>query len=198
MPPHLRSQITVKCGLLHPCRGNMKIMLPLSTIARFLPPGSDGIFIMLVLLKQYDPSLRVAEHAGLQPCVAERAARVEPLHQADEVGMMLVEWSDCRGLRVEDLAPARSRLERGQGILDLGDHLVDRVWLALPGEMDADGVLLVVHAHPQPIRGHPANLAHLQDWSDSVERARTASMAPTACLRGTRYSDWISSPLLGV
>ena len=30
-------------------------------------------------------SLRVAEHAGLQPCVAERAARIEPLHQADEV-----------------------------------------------------------------------------------------------------------------
>ena len=73
--------------------------------------------------KQCGPFLRVAEHAGLQPCVAERAARVEPLHQADEVGMALVERSDCRCVRVEDLAPVRARLERGQGILDLGDHL---------------------------------------------------------------------------
>ena len=122
---------------------------------------------MLVLLaKQDGPCLRVTEHVGLQPCVAERAAGVEPLHQADEVGMALVERSECRGLRVEDLAPVRAGLEWGQGILDLGDHPLDRVWLALPGEMDADGVLLIVHAHPQPIRGHPANLAHLQEWSD--------------------------------
>ena len=56
----------------------------------------------------------------------------------------------------------------GSVILDLGDHLLDRVWLALPGEVDADGVFLVVHAHPQPIRCHPANLAHQQDWSHPV------------------------------
>src|SRR6202035_5932577 len=82
--------------------------------------------------------------------------------------MALVERSDCRCVRMEDLAPVRARLERGKGILDLGDHLLDRVWLALPGEVDAHGVFLVVHAHPQPIRGHPANLAHLQDWSHPV------------------------------
>jgi hypothetical protein len=69
MPPHLRSQITVKCGLLHPCRGNMKIMLPLYTIARFLPLGSDGILIMLVLLRNsailpyVSPSTRAFSHA---------------------------------------------------------------------------------------------------------------------------------------
>src|SRR6266566_8928415 len=50
-------------------------------------------------------------------------------------------------------------------MLDLGDHLLDRLWLALPREVDADGVFLVVHAHPQLIRGHPANLARQQDWS---------------------------------
>src|SRR5438094_3852702 len=82
--------------------------------------------------------------------------------------MALVEQSNCRCVRMEDLAPVRARLERGQGILDLSDHLLDRVWLALPGEVDADGVLLVVHAHPQPIRSHPANFAHLQSWSDPV------------------------------
>src|SRR5437868_284446 len=86
--------------------------------------------------------------------------------------MALVEQSDCRCVRMEDLAPVRAHLERGKGILDLGDHLLDRVWLAFPGEVEADGVFLVVHAHPQPIRGHPANLAHLQDWSHPVcERA---------------------------
>src|SRR5947209_18445551 len=82
--------------------------------------------------------------------------------------MALVEQSDCRCVRMEDLAPVRARLERGKSILDLGDHLLDRVWLALPGEVDADGVFVVVHAHPQPIRGHPANLAQLQDWSPPI------------------------------
>lgn len=98
------------------------------------------------------PCLRVAEHAGLEPCDAERTARVESLHQADEVGMALAERSDCRYVRMEDLAPVRACLEGGKGIFDLGDHLLDRVWLALPGEVDGDGVFLVVHAHPQSIR----------------------------------------------
>ena len=134
---------------------------------------------MLVLLRNsVSPFLRVAEHAGLQPCVAERTAGVEPLHQADEVGMAFVERSECRCVRVEDLAPVRARLEWGQGILDLSDHLVDRVWLALPGEMDADGVFLIVHAHPQSIRGHTANLAHLQEWSDAGLRGRARLLWP--------------------
>src|SRR5436853_305328 len=82
--------------------------------------------------------------------------------------MALVERSDCLCLRMEDLAPVRACLERGKGILDLGDYLLDLVWLALPREVDGDGVFLVAHAHPQPIGGHPANLAYLQDWSDPV------------------------------
>src|SRR5436309_16108577 len=111
----------------------------------------------LLVVARWKPSRRaaltslVAEHAGLEPGVAERAAWVEPRQQADEVGMALVERSDCRCIRVEDLAPVRACLERGQGILDLGDYLLDRVWLALPREVDGDGVFLVVHAHPQPI-----------------------------------------------
>src|SRR5258708_40071507 len=105
--------------------------------------------------------LLVAEHAGPEPCVAERAARVESLHQADKVGMALVERSDRCCVRMEGLAPVRARA-------DLAAHLSDRVGLALPGEVDADAVFLVVHAHPQPIRSHPANLARLQEWSDPV------------------------------
>ena len=31
-----------------------------------------------------------------------------------------------------------------------------------------------------------------------LESPRTAAKASTACRRGRRYSDWISSPLLGV
>src|SRR5206468_13083713 len=114
------------------------------------------------------PSYRVVEYAGLPLGLAERAALVEAFDQADEVGMALVEQRNCRCVRMEGRAPVRARLERGQGILDLSDHLLDRVWLALPGEVDGDGVFLVVHAHPQPIRGHPANLAHLQDGSHPV------------------------------
>src|SRR5579859_6256996 len=82
--------------------------------------------------------------------------------------MALVEQRDCYSVRMEDLAPMRARLERSKGILDLSDHLLDRVWLALPGKVDGDGVFLVAHAHPQPICGHPTNLAHQQDWSDPV------------------------------
>ena len=82
--------------------------------------------------------------------------------------MALVETSDCRCVRMEDLAPMRARLERAKGLLDLGDYLLDLLWLALPREVEGDGVLLVACAHPQPIGGHPANLAHQQDWSDPV------------------------------
>jgi len=32
MLPHLRSQKTVTCRLVHPCRGNSNIMLPLYTV----------------------------------------------------------------------------------------------------------------------------------------------------------------------
>ena len=82
--------------------------------------------------------------------------------------MALVERSDCRCVGMEDLAPVRARLERAKGLLDLGDYLLDLLWLALPREVEGDGVLLVACAHPQLIGGHPANLAHLQDRSDSV------------------------------
>src|SRR5437868_12995554 len=86
--------------------------------------------------KKCGPCLRVAEHAGLQPGVAERAARVEPLHQADKVGMALVERSECCCVRMEDFAPVRTRLEWEKGLLDSLDHRLDQLFLALPGEVD--------------------------------------------------------------
>ena len=62
--------------------------------------------------------------------------------------MALVEQSNCRCVRMEDLAPVRARLERGKGILDLSDHLLDRVWLPLPGEVDGYAVLFVTGTEP--------------------------------------------------
>src|SRR5579875_2297350 len=101
---------------------------------------------------------------GLEPGIAERAARVEPLPQANEVGMTLVERSDGCCVRQEDFAPVWAGLEWCQGFLDLSNHLLNCRWLAFPGEMDSDGVLLITHTHPELIGCHAANLAHQQDW----------------------------------
>ena len=57
---------------------------------------------------RFDVYLAVSRH--IHAIFAEYTALIEPLQQADEVGMVLVEWSDCRCVRVEDLAPVRSRL----------------------------------------------------------------------------------------
>src|SRR5689334_18169142 len=81
---------------------------------------------------------------------------------------MLVEWSNCRCVRMEDLAPVRTCLERSQNLLYLGDRLLNRLGFALPGKVDGDGVFLIGHAHPQPIGGHTANLAYQEDCSELV------------------------------
>src|SRR5215208_8226162 len=100
---------------------------------------------------------------GSQPRITERSARVEPLDQTDEVGHALVERSDRCRVRVEELAPVRACLEWYERGLELDEHALNRVSLGLPGEVDADGIFPVVHAHPQLICGHRANLRHLQD-----------------------------------
>src|ERR671921_1823965 len=105
---------------------------------------------------------------GFQPRIAERSARVEPLDQTNEAGHALVERSDRYRIRVEELAPVRACLEWDERGLELDKHVLNRVSLGLPGEVDADGVFPVVHAHPQPICGHRANLGFLQDRSDLV------------------------------
>src|SRR5579875_3452369 len=110
-------------------------------------------------------TLLVTEYMGLEPGIAECAARVEPLPQANEVGMTLVERGDGCRVRQEHLAPVWASLEWCQGFLDLSHHLLNCHWLASPGEMDSDGVLLIAHTHPELIGGHAANLAHQQDWS---------------------------------
>src|SRR2546422_617336 len=53
----------------------------------------------------------LADHVLLQPGVAEGAARIQPLEQADEVRPALVEGGDRGGIGQEDLAPVRARLE---------------------------------------------------------------------------------------
>src|SRR5579875_1553683 len=113
-------------------------------------------------------TLLFAEYMGLEPGIAERAARVEPFLQTNEVGMTLVERGDGCRIRQEDLAPVWASMEWCQGLLDLSHHLLNCCWLAPPGEMDSDGVLLIAHTHPELIGGHAANLAHQQDWSHPV------------------------------
>src|ERR671911_1030241 len=117
---------------------------------------------------------RLTEHMGFQPRIAERSARVEPLDQTDEVGHALVERSDRCRVRVEELAPVRACPEWDEHGLELDEHVLNRVLLGLPGEMDADGVVPVVHAHPYPICGHRAHLRHLQQGLDLTrERAHS-------------------------
>src|SRR5919109_3187092 len=90
----------------------------------------------------------LTKHMGSQPRIAERSARVEPLDQADEVGHTLVERSDRCRVRMEELAPVRARLEWDERGLELDEQALNRVLLRLPGEVDADGIFPVVHAHP--------------------------------------------------
>ena len=52
-------------------------------------------------------------------------------------GMPLVERRDRGGVREEQLAPVRARAERRQRGLEVGEHALDRVLVALPGEVDA-------------------------------------------------------------
>src|SRR5918993_1281598 len=105
---------------------------------------------------------------GLQPRIAKRSARVESLDQMGEVGQPLVERSYRCHFRIEELAPVWTCLEWNERALELDEHVVNHLSLGFPGEVDADTVFPVVHAHPEPIRGHRANLGHLQNRSDPV------------------------------
>ncbi len=77
--------------------------------------------------------------------------------------MPLVERGDRRGVGMEDLAPVRARSELGERCLDVDQHRGDVLRQAPPGEVDGDGVLCVRRAHPQPVGGHGAELAHEQE-----------------------------------
>src|SRR5215203_5266949 len=100
----------------------------------------------------------LTEHTCFQPRIAECSVRVEPIDQTDEVGQALVKWSERCRVRAEELAPVWACLERGERGLQLDEHVLDRLLLGLPGEVDGDGVFPVAHAHPQPVRGHRTNL----------------------------------------
>src|SRR5215216_6248361 len=112
-----------------------------------------------------------AEHAGFEPRVAERSARVEALAQADEVREALVQTGNRRGAGEEDLAPVRSRLEPRERSLDVGEHARHGLGLRLPDEVDGDGVAPVLRTHPQPVGGDRADLGNLQHRLDALPQA---------------------------
>src|SRR5215216_6896318 len=98
---------------------------------------------------------------GFQPRIAERSARVEPFDYTDKVGQALVERSDYCRVRVEELAPVRACREWDERGLELDEHVLNCGSLRLPGEVDADGIFSVTHAHPEAVCGHHADLGHL-------------------------------------
>src|SRR5688572_23129950 len=108
---------------------------------------------------------------GFQPRIAKRSARVESLDQTGEVGQALVERSYRCHIRIEELTPVWTCLEWNERGLELDEHVFNRLSLGFPGEVDADSVFPVIHAHPEQIRGHRPNLGHLQNRSDLVCQA---------------------------
>src|SRR5579883_3460921 len=88
------------------------------------------------------------QDVSFEPGIAERAARIQPFCHADEVSVALVERGERRHVSMKNFAPVRTRLEGGQGGFDLDEYLLDRFWLALPGEMNRHTLLVLVHAHP--------------------------------------------------
>ena len=72
-----------------------------------------------------------AEQRPVQPLVAERAARVEPLDAARRSRQALVAAArSSSALGEEDLAPVRARPERRERGLDVDEHALDRVRVA--------------------------------------------------------------------
>ncbi len=70
----------------------------------------------------------------------------------------------------EQLAPVRARGEGRERRLEVGEHPQDGVRLERPGEVEADRVALVLRAHPQPVGGDRADLAHLEQRADAVRQ----------------------------
>src|SRR2546425_886081 len=101
-------------------------------------------FSMRAGLPTVSRRLSLADHVLLQPGVAEGTARIEPLEQADEVWPALVERSDRGGISQEELAPVRARFEGSESRLDVDQHLLDRVLVGHPREVEAGCVLPVV------------------------------------------------------
>ena len=143
--------------------------------------------------------LTLAGHVLPQPVVAERAARIESLHQRDEVGQALDTGDRWSRRREEQLAPVWPGAERDQG--RPRPRSGPRRTAASSGpqvKCKPDHVLAVGRAHPELVGGDRADLGDLQQRPDRLAKPRSAPIAAIACPRGSRYSDWISSPALGV
>lgn len=113
----------------------------------------------------------VAEHPGLEPLIAEGAARVKPLHQAHEVAMPLVERGDRRRVRMKELAPVRAGMERAS-VSSISAAMRSTAscsrfqvkWIATQS-------LPVGRAHPQLVGSDGADLGDLQERLDAARGA---------------------------
>lgn len=94
----------------------------------------------------------------------------EPL----EVPALRVQPRQFHGRRLEALPPVRPGSKRKERLLDLRQYGEYGVRPALPGEVNADRVLLVGAAEPQTVGGDRADLAGLENRRDP--RAEAAQL----------------------
>src|SRR5688572_25718672 len=166
---------TPRQGQDAPRRRGLGKALASHALARHVHAPWSGPFGDLYAGMALQSNSAVAEHVGLEPLIAEGAARVKPLLQAHEVAMPLVAGGDRRRVRMKELAPVRADMERRQRLLDLGCDALDRVLLSLPGEVERHAILPVVHAHPQLVGSDGADLG------DEQERLDAAREPPHGC-----------------
>src|SRR5215213_8998401 len=115
------------------------------------------------------------ENMGLEPLIAEGAARVKPLLQSARSRHAARRAWRSSPRSCKKLAPVRGAYGRRQHLLDLGCDPLDRVLLSLPGEVERQAVLPVVHA-PQQLVGSDG-----ADLGDRQERLDAAREPPHGC-----------------
>ena len=123
-----------------------------------------------------------------EPRVPERAPRVEPLGEQDEVGQAFVEGRDLRGARKEELAPVRARREGSKRRLQLGEDALHHLRLALPREVEGDRIDAVLRAEPEPIGCDRSN-QRIRSEAISAE-FRRAYFARTSTSRSSVELTW--------
>ena len=105
------------------------------------------------------PARALLEDPLLEPALRNAPRRVEARGERAELGQPREARGELVAARVEELAPVRARLERGQRGLDDVDRAVDRLRLARPREVDPERGPAVLRAQPEIVRGHRAQLA---------------------------------------
>ncbi len=100
----------------------------------------------------------LAVELGGDELVAELALGVVLLGKRFEVGEFGIDLAEVRAVVGGELGPVGARVEGGELLLDEREDLLDLGPLALPGEVDSEGVLLVGHAEPEVVGGDGAQL----------------------------------------